>query len=309
MAMLARLFTLLWLSLPPLVPSGAVAVRLPELSQLVRAARTGDEVELERIGARFGAVRLERLAERGAVEERLAALRALTLVANGWAMLPELARLLADSQAEVALKAATAARAIAEGLSPQVVESDEVPRDVPQRAAAELLKQAARGETPAAARAVALAAAAALRAVTRIDEGAVARLITDGDAQVRRAAAEALAGAPLADKNTERTLEKSLAEDQDVQVAAAAAASLCRDVPTVAMPNNAGEQRASRLGAPARTRLRALAVDESVPLTDRLDLLACLRVNARPEDQKVLGDLAKSTTESLKRRARSLGGR
>ena len=60
---------------------------------------------------------------------------------------------------------------------------------------------------------------------------------------------------------------------------------------------------------PARERLRALAVDQAVPLSDRLELVTCLKVGTQPADQQILDDLAKRAPESLKRRARSLGGK
>jgi hypothetical protein len=88
---------------------------------------------------------------------------------------------------------------------------------------------------------------------------------------------------------------------------------LCRDVATVAPAGkpakDSPEARAARLGAPARARLRALAVDEQVPLEDRVDLVGCLRVNKKAEDQQTLDTLARRPPESLRRRARALGGR
>jgi hypothetical protein len=286
-------------------PAGAISVRLPDLAQLSQAARSGDEVELERIAARLGPVRLARVADKGTREERLAALRALALVDMGWATLPDLARLVGDPQADVAEQAAVTVRRIAEGLSPQTLETDEVPRDVPQRAAAELVKQSARAELLPSVRVASIAAAAAIRAVTKIDEGAMMKLLSDAEPQVRRAAAEALAGVPAADK----ALEQAVAGDADPQVSAAAAASLCRDVAPVPTPKSAGEVRATRLQPPARAKLRTLAVDENIPLADRLDLMACLRVAASPDDQAVLDQLTKKGPDSVKRRAKSLGGK
>src|SRR5262245_27624887 len=101
---------------PGLAPVGVASVRLPDPAQLVRAAKSGDDVEVERVAARLGAVRLERLAERGRREERLAALRGVALVEDGWAVLPELIRLCRDSDEAVAEAAAGAARRIVEAL-------------------------------------------------------------------------------------------------------------------------------------------------------------------------------------------------
>ena len=90
--------------------------------------------------------------------------------------------------------------------------------------------------------------------------------------------------------------------------AAARAAALCRDVPGAGDKGPAFE-RAAKLSARARERLRQLAADDQVALVDRLDLLGCLRVHAQPPDQKLLDQLAHAKPEPLKRRARSLGGR
>ena len=295
----------LLVSILQLAPAGAIAVKLPDVGQLARAVRSGDDVEIERVAARLGAVRLTHIAERGKREERLAALRALSVVSDGWALLPELARLAADTDASIAEAAAITARRIAEGMSPQTVESEEVPRDVPQRAAAVLLEQANKTALQSSVRVSAIWALAALRGIVKIDEAGLSKLLSDGEPQVRRAVAEALVNVPSADK----ALETALAADASVSVASAAAASLCRDVPATAVPKSVAMQRAAKLGPPARARLRALAVDESVSLADRLDLLACVRVNLQPDDQKILDQLAKHPQESLKRRARSLGGR
>jgi hypothetical protein len=138
--------------------------------------------------------------------------------------------------------------------------------------------------------------------VAKIDDARLASLLADADPQVRHAAADALGGSPAADA----PLMKALEADSAVEVAAAAAAGLCRDVPPT---GEKGTERAARLTPPARERLRQLAADEKIALVDRLDLMGCLRVHAQPPDQKVLDQLAHAKLEPLKRRARSLGGR
>ena len=289
-----------------LAPTGAL-VKLPSPADLVAAVRGNDDVEIERVAARIGAVRLEAWAEHGKPPERLAALRALPLVEDAWAALPELAKLIGDGDDEVAARAAECARRIAEGLTPEQKEGDEMPGDVPARAARELLAAAQKATLKPALRVTAIEAAAALRGVTRIDDKGVTALLADGDATVRRAAAEALAAVPAGDK----PLEEALAKDASADVAAAAGASLCRDVPLIARSGRAAgaEARAGKLGAPARERLRALALDEKVSLADRLDLVGCLRVAKKDADQKVLDELARRPPEPLQRRARALGGR
>jgi hypothetical protein len=295
----------LWLVLF-LSPPGAL-VKLPSPADLVAAARSQDEVEIERVAARVGAVRLEAWAAHGKPAERLAALRALPLVDDAWFVLPDLAKLLRDADAEVAARAAACARRIAEGLTPERREGDEMPADVMARAARELLTDARQKTLPATVRATAIEAVAALRRVAQVDDAALAALLADGDATVRRAAAEALAGVPAGDQ----PLEHALGADPATEVAAAAAASLCRDVPAIPPSGkpSAAEVRAARLGVLARARLRSLAVDEKISLADRLDLVSCLRVAKKDADQKVLDELARRPPDSLRRRARSLGGR
>jgi hypothetical protein len=294
------LLLVVWLAVP-----GAL-LKLPTPGDLVTAVRGGDDVEIERVATRVGAVRLEAWAAHGKPAERLAALRALPLVADAWSVLPELAQLIGDGDDEVATRAAEAARRIAESMTPERKTLDEMPADVPARAAHELLAMAATATLKPALRVTTIEAAAALRGVTRLDDTSLAALLGDGDAAVRRAAAEALAGASAGDK----PLEEALAKDTVAEVAAAAGASLCRDVPVIApgKPTPA-EQRAGKLGPAARARLRALAMDESVSLADRLDLVGCLRVAKKDADQKVLDELARKPPDSLRRRARALGGR
>ena len=263
-----------------------------------------------RAAARFGAVRLERIAERGRREERLAALRGIAVVEDGWYTLPELVRPSPKrSDADVAEAAALAVRPIAAGLSPQAMFADEVPRDVPARAAVALLDIARRAELRPSLRVAAVGALASLRAVTKIDEAGLGRLVADPEPQLRRAAVEGLAGAAAG----EAPLVRALEEDSAVEVAAAAGAALCRDLPLTGNRGPAVE-RAARLTPRARERLRSLALDEKLALVDRLDLLGCLRAAAQPPDQKlldqkVLDQLARAKIDSVRRRARSLGGR
>jgi len=288
-----------------LTPPGAL-VKLPAPADLVTAVRGGDDVEIERVAARLGAVRLEAWAEHGKPPERLAALRALPLVEDAWSVLPDLAKLVGDPDDEVAAHAADTALRIAESMTPERKALDEMPADVPTRAARELMAMAGKTTLKPALRVSTIEAAAALRGVARLDEKALAALLGDGDASVRRAAAEALAGSPIGDK----PLAEALVKDSVPTVAAAAAAALCRDVPVVTPSKpGAAELRAARLPPPARERLRALALDESLSLADRLDLVGCLRVGKKDADQKVLDELARKPPDSLRRRARSLGGR
>ncbi len=293
-----------------LAPAQAL-VRLPTVEALVAADRGGDELDLERVAARLGAGRLGMLLASGARDERVAALHALALVDDGWARLPEVAHDIFDSDADVAAAAAACARRLAERLTPEARERDEIPVDVPARAAAELMTAANNRALPPALRVPAIEAVAALRGVTRVDDKALMALLGDANADVRRAAAESLWNTPAATE----WLTNALVKDGSATVAAAAGAALCRDVPLVApsvKPPAAAalpDQRAGKLKEPARARLRALALDDNVALTDRLELLPCLRVNKQPIDQQTLDTLARRPPESLRRLARALGGR
>src|SRR5262249_11446321 len=136
----ASLVVALGLALGP--PASAANVRLPDAAQLVRALRSGDDVEIERVAARLGAVKLLRMTEKPRREERLAALRGLSVVEDGWAVLPEIALLARDNDEKVADAAALASLRVVQGLSPETVESREVPGDVLGRTALELSRVA-----------------------------------------------------------------------------------------------------------------------------------------------------------------------
>src|SRR5437016_5929698 len=147
-----------------------------------------------------------------------------------------------------------------------------MPRDVPARSARALLQAAGEAKLKVPLRVEALEATAALRGVTRVDDKAIAQLFSDPEPALRRAAAEALAGS----SGVEASLSNALASDGEVAVAAAAGATLCREVPVVAGGKpSALEQRIAKLPAAARARLRALALDDKVSLADRLDLIGC----------------------------------
>lgn len=287
-----------------LTPPGAL-VKFPDAAALVAAAKSNDDVEIERVAARLGAMRLEELAEHGETQTRMAALRALPLVDDSWAVLPSLPALFSDADEELAQAAAGAARRIAEGMTPELYDHD-MPSDVPARSARALLQAAGNAKLLQAVRVQAIDALAALRGVTRVDDKAVAQLLSDHDVQVRRAAAEALGGTTTADA----ALINALAADGEDAVASAAAATLCRDLPLISHGKlTPAEQRVAKLPSPARIRLRALALDDKVSLADRLDLISCLRVVMQSDDQKTLDTLARRPPESLRRRAKSLGGR
>jgi len=285
-----------------LLAAPAPAVKLPTMQSLVEAARTGDDVELERLGRRLGAPRLLKAAAAGPKAERLAALRALPLTDGAWAELSSLAPLLADGDGEVAEAAARAAQRIAQAMTRDTAFAEEIPPDVPREAARALWSAAGEKAALPSVRASAIAAAASLGrqlAAPPLDGAALDALLTDGDPQVRRAAVEAL------DARKEAARLARALGDPDDAVAAAAGASACAGVPPVRAPS----EKPLAVDEAGRARIRVLVLDEKLQLADRLDLIPCLRAFATLADRKLLDDLAKSDVESIKRRARSYGGR
>ena len=293
-----------------LFPAGTATVRLPTLPELAQAVASNDEVESSawpRASARSGSPgwRSRARSRNGwrlcARSEWWTAPGRVCPRSAGWA----------PTRIAIGEAATLAAQRIAERLSPEAIENEEVPRDIPVRAARELTQLALGKTLPPRIRLTALLGLGALVGLgggTRVEVPSLVTLLGDPEIAVRHAAVETLAALPEA----ARPLEATLAADSSVEVAGAAAAALCRDVPATDIPKNPAEERAARLGVPARTRLRALAVDDKLALTNRLELVGCLRVATTPpdkQDREVLNQLARRGPEALKRRARTLGGR
>ena len=296
--MLPLLVTLL--ALPGNLPR-AVEVCLPSNAALVEAARARDDVELERLARRLGPSRLARLARGGRRAERLAALRALPLVDGAWAEIGELATLLGDPDGELAEAVARALGRIADGLSAETIYAEEIPSDVPLAAARALFAVAARGELRPPLRASSVRAATALWRLGTPGssiESALTPLLSDEAAAVRRAAVDGL------DARVSTKLLEAALGDADPSVAAAAGAALCASEPQEALPGVA-----KALDEPSRERVRALAGDERLAASDRLDLIPCLRAFGSADDKKLLDKMARSRIDAIKRRARSFGGR
>jgi hypothetical protein len=287
-----------------LAPGAVLAVHLPSVRDLAAAARSHDDVELERIAARLGIARLSKIAvadeETG---QRLAALRAIPLLPNGWSALEDLVMLIGHPNEAIANAALDAVWRVTEGLSPARAELEEIPRDIPSRAARRLLEKALDDHLAIQRRVGALFSATSLRRLTPIEEPLIVSLLKNAHAEVRRAAAETLAGIPAA----EQALSHLLEADLSALVAAAAGISLCRDIP-VTEGGGSALARGTRIPPRAHDRLRALALDETIPILDRLELLPCLHATGEPTDQKILDQLAKVGPKALRRKARALGG-
>jgi hypothetical protein len=177
------------------MPLDLATVKLPSLTALSEAAQRHDAVELERLARRLGAIRLMRAA---ATETRprlrQAALAALPLVEDAWTVLPELLGLCGapGTDASLVTAAARAARGVAEHLTPEENYLQEIPPDVPRRAAESLMALARRRDLAAAARVEVLRGAVSLGPLVPPDPQALSSLLGDGDRMVRQTAATAL---------------------------------------------------------------------------------------------------------------------
>ncbi len=300
----------------PAAPTGAAAmesVTRPSAEELEHAWQRHDPVELERLGARLGAVRLGALVERGSPDAQRAALAALELIDGGFLLLPRLIAVADRDQPDaIAELCVQSVRRIAERVGRGEIDLEELPTDLPRAAVKALVALAGREARPIPLRVEALAALAALASLAPTAPALIAAFTSDRNPQIRRAAADALP--PGAE--TQR-LVRLLVEDGVANVAAAAAASLCRDVVPPGAEKKSERlalQRLASLPPAARARLRALVVDESLLEADRLDLIPCLRPGAqKPGEQKddleILRALGKGPDGALRRRARTYGGR
>ncbi len=283
-------------------PAAEAQLHLPLASEVLKAVRRGDDNDIERLAQRLLAMRLWRIVERGQPDERRAALVAIGYADDGWAVAPSLLALAASGPASEAEAAARTLFRLAERWSPLYLETNDVPSDLLSGLVPALRRALQTPTLGAAIRVPLVGTAGRLIELSLLQESELRPLFHDGDAEVRLAAVEALRRLP---KRSVEGLDLVITGDTDAKVAAAAAAALCFDVPPV-QTTALAETRARRLSAPGQARLRALAVDDKLPLLDRLDLVACLRVFGTPDDEKILATLASHGPESMKRRARSL---
>jgi hypothetical protein len=306
----------LWLGLGvahALPPTRTPSVTRPTTDELEHALARRDSVELERLGARFGAVRLAALVERGSPGARKAALAALEVTEGSLAFVPRLVSLADRADADPATAAAITAsvRRICERVPRGELNLDELPPDLPRAAVDALAALAGRDERAVALRVDAVAALAALVSLAPSASQKLTAMSATRDADVRRAVADALPAQTAAP-----VLARMLAEDAAPTVALAAADSLCRDIPPPGTEKKADKtlERASLLSVPSRARLRQLAVDTTLDENERLDVLPCLRAGAqRAEEQhadaEVLRTLGRGADGPLKKRARAYGPR
>lgn len=271
----------------------------PRLDELVRAVGRGDRTEIARLAQRLGPARLQAALQGSSATDRRAALVAVPLLSSASLLIVPVTDLVTAPDRETSLAAAQVLAGLLSADDAEVLERWDVPDDVVGAACAALKKLPARpGATPQ-------QRAAALDAILTAGPtcgglGEHARMATDPDTVVRRAAALVIpAGAPGG-----TAALRTLAKDPVPTVASAATASLCRPAAghTVASPVvNAPEYREVLEGA------RRLAPSPATPIADAVDMLACLAAAASPADRKALEELARRPAP-LGERAAALGG-
>jgi hypothetical protein len=268
------------------MPLDLATVKLPSLAALSEAVQRRDTVELERLARRLGAARLVRAAATDTRPRlRQAALTALPLVDDAWTVLPELLGLCGARDSTLATAAVRAARGVAEHLTPEESYAQEVPPDVPRRAAEGLMALALRRDLAPAVRVEALRGAVSLRPLAPPDSRALESLLGDGEPQVRQTAAAALEPAlvrALLDRNT-----ASLGEPGEAGLLALEAL-VC-------------EYGAGPLAPAARERLEQRAADTQVPRDIRDRLHRCLMPRAGGKGAATGRD-ARGTRRSASRR-------
>jgi hypothetical protein len=284
---------------------GSATLHLPEPAQLVRAQQKGDTVELERLARRIGVAKLLRLAQRSTKrDDRVASLVALGMLPESVQVLPELAPLVADADVRVAEAADHAIEKLTERVRDWPPTDESLPPDLLERTAAALLTLAKSPTLAVDLRVEAILALEHLPARRKplIDAASIDALVQDVTPEVRREAVELL----MLRKDGDATLDTIIANDDAPEVAARAAAVICRDVPFGAA---AKAPRVEKLSLGARDRVKRLAEDVRLSVEQRADLIGCLRASSRPEDRAVLDKLASGSNDTLKRRARAYRGK
>jgi len=276
-----------------LLPLAALVPVLLAGPEALRAAHVrGDLDEVARQGRRLGAGGLAPLLTTG---DPTPAILASTAAADGWELLPDLAKAAGSWDRQVAAPAAHAAVRIARRLDADVAVTAEIPDDALAAAAAAWRVLAQRSDRWADVRVHALEITARLAATRRgtadVDPGIgydVAALIRDGDPEVRRAAAELLPQPLPADLRA--ILGEVVASDGDGAVAVAAAQALCADL------GSGGDAPAAlaALGPPGLARLRLLGNEPpaDVPSPALVDAARCLRADDSGESRAALHALA-----------------
>jgi hypothetical protein len=217
----------------------------------------------------------------------LAALDAAVLLPGNVRLLEAVTPLLASTDGAILEHAARTAALMLDSSEPRRFDDWDIPADVVARACSGLSQVATRNEAPPPARLAALDALAEAAACP----SPVAKLVNDGSAEIRRAALLAL---HPTDDLPATALRQALA-DRESGVVSAAAVAVCRR-------RRAG---AKAPGAEPSVPIRTLALADSTPVEDAVELLPCL-ANGDSADKQALDQLKHSKVPALKARASEL---
>lgn len=241
--------------------------------RLVTALAAGESVELTRLGQQMGVGRILAALRSSADRPfRRAALAAAPATPRAWTLLATLLALMQGADRDEAVAAARAARHIAEGLRRRQLarheEGEATLRPLLSRALALSLDQRRHPDV----RVLALLTAAALTDHAPLSAEAVARLLQQPDARLRRTAVELAAASPLAHR--EALLGRL--GDKKASVRRAAAAALCAVLPARGRVHKHPLIMALRAGGHGGA-LVAVAADQGATRDELLDVGRCLR--------------------------------
>lgn len=262
-------------------------------ADFVEQLRSGNRVELERMGERVGATGL---AHELISEDRigtLAALHAATGAEDSWALLGLLAQRAADPDRSIATLAAQVGVEIAHQLDGYTIDLQEIPTQNLLIWHSSWLEVAKHPQRWVDIRVYALEAAERLRsliAASKQPEVQWDEFLGDSDAEMRAAA---IAFAPRG-----RALEPQalalLRNDASPQVVLTAAQWLCG-------PLGSRRVLAKGLDASTAARLQALASNTNFDVAARADLANCLVAEASEESRRALAVLLHESTPALRR--------
>jgi hypothetical protein len=246
----------------------------PAVESLVAATRRGDAVEIDRVARRLGAGRLARAIDDPSVDVRRAALGAAPRVEDAWTLLPAILARAVRPGEPTAAEALVALRRILQQIDLGSPQAPEIPGDTLRGTSDRLAAFAVQPGVALSLRVQALAIVALLAPAAPPPRAPLRALLTDGAPQVRRAAADAWSS----EVEAVESLGDVAARDERPEVAAAAAAAICR--------------RALPLGRLSSERLRALAAGADVDPADAIELLGCL-VHGGAADRASAADIAR----------------
>jgi hypothetical protein len=276
----------------------------PPFSELERAVQQGDRADVARWASRIGPARLAEALRGPDRARKVAALEAVGALPGNVRLLEVVTPLVGSGDAAVAERAVRAVGQMLDASEPRRLEEWDVPADAVARGCRALSDAAGRAQAP---QEVRLGAIDALADATLLCRPAPLGLLADGSPAVRRAA---LLAQRARDELPAQTLRQALA-DPDPAVVSAAAVAWCRHrLLAGPRPTPASELTRLPAGPPPGTStappLRELAVAETTPVEDAVELLPCLALSSDAADRQALDQLRKSKTPALRARATEL---